>query len=167
MRKTENMGQQTEAAQNSTASPSEVINETRFPVSQSTACFSLALIASCSTRVLENPKGQKVQHIRARVGSLHSWAKDIWFRAKHACSHARTHTRASFAALACFYHHFSSLYLSCQWFIAISAPHSFPRTKEWESWKPLWSIPPLTLSPAGLHLEKVAIFLSSKWSQRH
>lgn len=43
--------------------PDEVINGTRFPVSQSTACFSLALTASYRTRGLEHLKGQKYNNM--------------------------------------------------------------------------------------------------------
>lgn len=90
------------AAQHSVAGPGAVVNGTRFPVSQSIVCFSLALIAPCTTRVLENLKGQKVQHVRLRFGSLCPWAKDIWFGAKltniHACVHTQSHTPLSLTA---------------------------------------------------------------------
>ena len=104
-RETESTGQQSGAAQHSTAGPGAVINGTRFPVSQSTVCFSLALIASCRARVLENLKGQKVrQHIRSRVGSLRPWTKDIRFGAKRTntqeCVRTHSHTPLSLAPSA-------------------------------------------------------------------
>lgn len=105
------------------AGPGEVINETRFPVSQSTACFSLAVIASCRTRVLENLKGQKVQrHIKSRLAlsicgprTFGSELKHTYTRTctrTHACAHTHAHMHTlsltPSAALESCEHHFSS-----------------------------------------------------------
>ena len=74
------------------AGPDELINGTRFPVAQSTACFSSALIASNRMRGLENLKGQKYNNMLDQGLAIFIHGPRTFGLGLHTHTHTNTHT---------------------------------------------------------------------------